>query len=131
MKVGLRLVLQVAVISLLLVQVFAPPVDKRETDDKTKGTPASGGGARTGGEKTGQPAIGSTQPTASPTQTNSTKCPGRNQTNCNLTATKDNEASDSLLGKLTKNKGMLQRAVYVLLGITAVVLVYFGLRTWR
>jgi hypothetical protein len=63
--------------------------------------------------------------TATPTVVSTTT---QNSTHGNETATNE---SKGIMETVFKNKGMLMRAFYVLIGITAIVVVYFGVRAWR
>lgn len=70
----------------------------------------------------GQPA-GST----TPSNNTSTKKPNNTEDCINCTKTDDHNIFQHLLN----NKPMLMRAFYVLLALTAVVVVYFVIRAWR
>ena len=52
-----------------------------------------------------------------------------------MDATTHNASHTLLNGTITtwymKNEGMLHRTLYVILGVTAIVVVYFGIRAWR
>lgn len=66
----------------------------------------------------------STTPVPKPSVTvdNSTKC-AKNDTQC--------QEYGGIWKKLQDNKGMLLRTLYVLIGITSIVIVYFVVRAWR
>ncbi|XP_062614321.1 membrane protein FAM174-like [Saccostrea cucullata] len=70
--------------------------------------------------------------TASPKSSTSTLStttpkPGANETGKNGTE----NVGDGTFFNFKENKGMLMRAFYVLIGLTAIVVVYFGVRAWR
>lgn len=58
-----------------------------------------------------------------------------NCTNTNDTACGDHGADDgyfkSLMKKITENRDMLLRTMYVLFGVTGVIIIYFIARAWR
>ncbi|XP_048736276.1 membrane protein FAM174-like [Ostrea edulis] len=51
------------------------------------------------------------------------------QNSTNGTVTPPSEGG--IMETITNNKDMLMRAFYVLIGITAIVVVYFGVKAWR
>ena len=63
-------------------------------------------------------------PTTQPTTTVST-------TTLQSNVTTPNNETRGIMETLRENKGMLMRAFYVLIGVTAIVVVYFGVRAWR
>lgn len=64
-------------------------------------------------------------PTTQPTTTVSTTTLQSNN------VTIHNNDTKGIMDTLRENKGMLMRAFYVLIGVTAIVVVYFGVRAWR
>ncbi|XP_060072150.1 membrane protein FAM174A-like [Ylistrum balloti] len=49
----------------------------------------------------------------------------------NSTSNNTDSDSDGFLGSLVENKDMLLRTLYVLIGVTSVVILYFVFRAWR
>lgn len=70
---------------------------------------------------------GSTTPSNNDSNNTSTKKPNNTEDCINCTKTDDHNIFQHLLN----NKPMLMRAFYVLLALTAVVVVYFVIRSWR
>lgn len=49
----------------------------------------------------------------------------------NATNTNETKPYVGLYDKMIENKGMLMRAFYVLLAVTSIVVIYFGIKAWR
>ena len=71
-----------------------------------------------------RPPVSDDASTADPKRTNK---PGNNTVALNTT----NDYTKRLMDSVKANKGMLTRTLYVMIGITAIIVVYFGVRTVR
>ena len=140
MKVDVWLTAVVIVLFSIVVCVIGPNADGSNAN--ANGFPGGAGSKTAGPADTparagavpmdDSPAAGSKNPT------NTSPKPKANIADVNCTAgnsTASNCEKSSIGKKLTeiisKNRGMLMRTLYVLIGVTAVVIVYFLLRTCR
>ena len=142
MKIDVFLLLEATVICILAVCVVAPSADGQGGPPGSVGSfaerPTGDAGARSANNA--EPAaVPPTGPSTKPINTTVTPAVSPSprpftkgsQDNCTAVNGTDCNTDQSLTARLLNNKGMLQRAIYVLVGVTVVILVYFGLRTWR
>lgn len=54
-----------------------------------------------------------------------------NTVNVTKNGTELQKGDENLYEKMVKNKAMLMRTFYVLLGVTSIVVIYFVIRAWR
>ena len=157
MKAHLRYI-PVFLVLFLFVQVGAPPTSDNEKKIETRSDPGSAGDPDQAKEKeqnkdvdkedtankdskeeslenkeqTGVPSPSSTKLPVSPSPTAAENCTG---TNNNTEECKEEGVKPSLKQMLTsmvtENKGMLTRTLYVLIGVTLIVVVYYVMRAIR
>ncbi|XP_013384175.1 membrane protein FAM174 [Lingula anatina] len=103
------------VVVLLLVRIDSASVEGKTAGDRSVGNAAAQNDTLT--------------TTVATPCTNSS---GENNT-CNSTTTNDTEqvSTGYIWKKINENRAMLQRAFYVLLGVTFIVIVYFGIKYIR
>ena len=139
MKFDVCLIIEATVICLLAMCVVVPPANGLIGNSIAPGAGADSPAAearqataanKDTGATTVSPKPAAVSPAVSPSthpftksSPDSANCTAGNGTECGV--------ATSLGTLIRKNKGMLQRAIYVLVAVTAVILIYFGLRTWR
>ncbi|XP_074650439.1 uncharacterized protein LOC141905472 [Tubulanus polymorphus] len=118
----------VFVFLLVTVAVAAPSVKKQNPKPGSDTSVDNNDAKKTDDAKKAQPNKISPPPSSTPsTSVNKTKCVGNNGTDCVTTSSKSRSFGDMF----NQNKGMLLRTMYVLIGITAVVILCFAVKTIR